>query len=220
MKKFVLIFATFVLMFATPVFATWGNNNDDGDQTQEQDQRQDQDQYQDQDQSQGQGQGQGQEQEANANNEGNSLVNTSTYKRPANTHLSSGRSTADHQKVRSISGGWLTGGVGLRWDATDKELRALQRADILRDRGQVSAADQLECSQKVIYKNIGGNKDDCYTLLASSAVQQPIQGNGALRDAQQDETIEALQRELAIIREEQGDCSKTANRVLQKCASK
>lgn len=222
MKKIVLILAAFILMFAAPVYATGGHNTPDPDTTieveQDQNQRQGQGQEQDQYQGQQQGQGQGQGQEQEANNEGVSLTNTSTstYKRPANTHLSSGTSTANDQKVRSVSGGWLTGGVGLRWDATDKELRKLRRADILRDRGQVSAADKLECSTKVIYKAIGGNPDDCYTELAGSNTDVDRTSYNRNYERQ----LEDMQRQINILEEQTADCSETANRVLQKCASK
>lgn len=114
-------------------------------------------------------------------------------------YIGGGSSSSDHQKVRAISGGWLSGMASIRWDATDKELRTLDRADRLRDRGMISAADKLECSAKVIYIAIGGDPDACYTELAGSHVVTSEKRSN--RDLEQDQLILALQMQLTELQQ-------------------
>lgn len=213
MKRYLLLLIA-CLLVSTPAFATFGHNNDpdttaeaDADANAEANADADARAYAD---------GGEADADASSSSGGNVLSSVVNNKRPGNISMSSGNSTSEHQKVRVISGGWLTGSAGIRWDATDKELRILERSDILRDRGQVAAADELECSAKVIYKALGGDPDSCYTLLASSNTDV----NRTSYNRRYEQQMEDMQRQIDILEEQTADCSKTANRVLQKCASK
>ena len=138
--------------------------------------------------------------DASANASGEQNVTFEGNRSPGRGYVGGGSSSSDHQKVRAFSGGWLTGMAAIRWDATDKELRALDRADNLRQRGQVDAADQLECSAKVMYKAVGGNREECVIMLAQH--RESVAKNSE-RDAEQDVLIEALQQQLAEIYEKE-----------------
>lgn len=138
--------------------------------------------------------------DASASADGTQTVTFEGNRTPGRGYVGGGSSSADHQKVRAISGGWLTGMAAIRWDATDKELRSLHRADNLRARGLIEAADQLECSAKVIWKAVGGSKVECVTLLSAERL---LLAQASSRDVEQDALIEALQLQLQAIYEKE-----------------
>lgn len=138
--------------------------------------------------------------DATASANGEQTVIFEGTRSPGRGYVGGGSSSADHQKVRAISGGWLTGMAAIRWDATDKELRALHRADSLRERGLIGAADQLECSTKIIYKAVGGSRDECVVMLTQ---ERQLIAQASSRDIEQDALIEALQLQLTAIYEKE-----------------
>jgi hypothetical protein len=157
------------------------------DQTQDQSQEQDQDQLQEQSQSQSSDQ---------ANSQSISFENRT----PGRAFVGGGDSTAADQKVFAVSGGWLTGAMGFRLDLTDRDSRKLRIAEQWRADGRVAAADKLTCSIKAIYKPFG-SADECYTVLAGSAVTHIVDGEKALKQAELDElrkTVEQLQRQMEM----------------------
>lgn len=137
--------------------------------------------------------------EASATANGEQNVTFEGSQSPGRGYIGGGSSTADDQKVRAISGGWLTGMASLRWDATDKELRGLRRADNFRERGQIEAADRMECSQKVIYKAVGGSRQACVTMLVEARAK-PL-NEAAAKEAEHDAEIDLLRLELARLSE-------------------
>ena len=125
----------------------------------------------------------------------NNMTLNNDNRRAPHAGIASGDSTADHQKVRSISGGWLTGSAGIRWDATDKELRILDRADRIRARGQIEQANKLECSAKVIYRAIGGTPAKC-----EAEMNEPIHEPVSATEIEHEAEIEALREEVAELK--------------------
>jgi hypothetical protein len=167
------------LLLAVCINLAFASDDDDSDRTdndpvsqdqaqdQYQDQAQEQNQLQDQLQEQGQGQDQIQEQEASASVTDSSTVDQNINidnRRPGNSYIGGGDSTAHDQKVFAIGGGWLTGNASIRFDLTDKEARALRVARDWRADGRIQAADRLQCSLKIVHKPFGSS-EDCFNAL-------------------------------------------------------
>lgn len=140
----------------------------------------------------------------------------SNHQTPGRAFIGGGDSTADDQKVFAINGGWLTGSAGFRLDLTDKDARKLRRADSLRARGLYEAANELECSAKVMRKALGG-EDACLKMLGE---QRIVGRTRTFNDATQDRQIEELTRQVNAMREELARREETCDRRWQKCVQK
>ena len=109
--------------------------------------------------------------DANANAEGGNVVINS--KRPGNSYIGGGNSSAEDQKVFAIGGGWLTGNASIRLDLTDKDARTLRVAQEWKDAGYIDAANKLQCSIKLIHKPFG-SAEECEAALAQPPAEVPM----------------------------------------------
>lgn len=171
---------------------------------------------------------------ASATNEGNT-VTSSTHidaRTPGRSFIGGGDSTAPEQKVFAISGGWLTGSAGIRWDWTDKEARTLRIADDYEADGLIGIADDLRCSLRRIYRNVGGSKTKCRAEVdqarqdaASASQVVPADEIAELRRMVR-ELSQASQRAAYDAQDAENcaepcpDCDEQATRAFQACVAK
>jgi len=145
-----------------------------------------------------------------------SQATTITSQRPGSSYVGGGSSNATDTRVRAISGGWLTGSAGIRWDVTDRESRTLRIADEMEDRGQISSADRMRCSIRGIWKVVGGTSDACWTELSGSRTKI----DRTSHNREYDVAIQDLQRQLELLQEDVERDDEACERRWESCVGK